>query len=59
MVLPADELKAEAPHLRELVQETFTGERQKTESAAVDAMNGASPHLVDRAAREGWRLCGT
>jgi predicted RNA-binding Zn ribbon-like protein len=43
MVLPADELRAEAPHLRELVQETFTGERQKTESAAIDALNADSP----------------
>jgi hypothetical protein len=43
MLLPANELKAEEPHLRELVQETFTGERQKTEFAAVDALNEASP----------------
>ena len=42
MVLPADELKAEEPYLRELVQETFTGGRQKTEFAAFDALNGAS-----------------
>jgi hypothetical protein len=40
MVLPAEELRAEAPHLRKLVQETFAGERQKTESDAVDASNG-------------------
>jgi hypothetical protein len=43
MVLPADELRAEVPHLRELVQETFTGERQKTESDDVGALNGDSP----------------
>lgn len=43
MVLPAEELKAEAPHLRELVQETFTGERRKTESDDVDALNGDAP----------------
>ena len=40
MVLPAEELRAEAPHLRALVQETFAGERQRTESDAVDASSG-------------------
>jgi hypothetical protein len=43
MVLPTEELKAEVPHLRELVQETFTGERRKTESDDVDALTGDSP----------------
>lgn len=43
MLLPAPELLAEKPYLRDLIQETFTGDRQKVETDALAESTADAP----------------